>query len=85
MVQIFNADTGFVQAVANRLSRKASGMLEPVEAFLFSRSDQPAIAYNRRRRISVIRIYPQTVHLIRLDPFPYPFNLWLSIASAIAR
>ena len=63
VVQIFNTDAGGLETVSNRLRRKARRVLEPVEALLFDRSDQLPIADNRRRRIAVIRINTENIHL----------------------
>src|SRR5262245_25512851 len=82
MVQILNTDSRLAQTIPDRLLGKTCGVLEPIEPLLFGRSNQPTIADDRRRCVSVISIYSQYVHL---NPFFYPCNLWLSINSAIMR
>src|SRR3954447_14318756 len=69
VVQILNTDPRFVETETDRLLRETSRVLEPVEALLFGRSDQPPIANERRRRIPVICINPQYVHLICVNRF----------------
>ena len=50
------------QAVPNRPSREPRGIFHAVTSLLFQRGHELAIAHNRGRRVSVIRVDPQDVH-----------------------
>ena len=63
VVQIFNIEAGGLETVANRLRWEACGVLETVEALLFYGSDQLPIAHDRSRRIPVIGVNTENIHL----------------------
>jgi hypothetical protein len=58
MIEILNPDPRLAQTVTDGLFRKPCRMLKTIEPLLLSRSDQPSIADDRRRRIPVISINP---------------------------
>src|SRR5580658_818583 len=62
VIDVFQFEPGFFQAIANRLRRKACGILDAVEALFFHRGHEPAVADNRRGCVTVIRIYPKNIH-----------------------
>jgi len=64
MIDVLERETRFLQTVTNRLRGESRRVLHPVEAFFLNRSDQPAVADNRRRSVSVVRIDPQNIHRV---------------------
>lgn len=66
VVQIFEFNSGRFETITNRVRWKTRGVLKTIEALFFSRGDQPSILDNGRRRVSVIRVDPQDVHLSRI-------------------
>ena len=62
MIQIGEGDARLPQTITDGLDREARGVFHAVEAFLFHRGHQLAIAHQRRRSIAVIRIDTQNVH-----------------------
>jgi hypothetical protein len=53
--QLFAADSGFLQAVLDGASRKAIVVFLPGEALFLRRSDDPAVADERRGRVVIER------------------------------
>jgi len=53
---------GGLQAVANRLYRKACGVLHPIEAFFFYGGNQLPITNHGRRSVPVIGVNPKNIH-----------------------
>ncbi len=62
VLNLFDPDTGGVEAVANGLGGKSRAMLDPVESFLFNRGEQLSVFDERSRRVTVICVYSENVH-----------------------
>jgi hypothetical protein len=58
---LVNRDACPVEAVLNGPARKPRTMLDAIEALFFHRSDYFAVANDGRRRVAVIRVYPEDV------------------------
>jgi len=62
VVNVREREARFLKAIANGRSRKASGVLNAIEAFLFDGGDQPAAAHNGGGSVAVIRVDSENVH-----------------------
>ena len=63
MLNVFDADAGDFQTIANRLSGKAGAVLEAVEALLFNCCEQFTVFDNGRRSVAVICVDAENVNL----------------------
>src|SRR5262249_5279175 len=59
----------FFQAIPNRRSRKTCGIFHAIEPLFFHRRNELPVAHNRRRCVSVIRVYPKNVHFVWISVY----------------
>ena len=64
MLDVFNADTGGIEAITNRLRWKPGAVFLTIESFFFSGGDQMAVANYRRRRVAVICVESKNIHSV---------------------
>ena len=62
VVDLFEANAGFFQAVTNRLLGETGAVLDAIEAFFFYRGDQSAVFDDCRCSIAVIGVDTENVH-----------------------
>jgi hypothetical protein len=62
VVNLFECDARFLQAIANRGGGKSRGIFYAIETLFLDGGNQPAIADQRRGSVSVIRIDAQNIH-----------------------
>src|SRR5260370_27182615 len=62
-IYVREREARFLQAITDRLPGKSRRVFHAVEAFFLDRGDEPAVADNRRRSVSVVRIDPKNIHL----------------------
>ena len=64
VLDVFDADTGGIEAITNRLCWKPGAVFLAIESFLFDCRDQVAVANYRRRRVAVICVESKNVYSV---------------------
>ena len=62
VVEILDLDSRHLEAVANGSVGKPGTMLDAIEPFLLHCGNQLAVFDDRRRRVTVVRVYAEDVH-----------------------
>ncbi len=62
MIDFRKLQSGNVETIADGRRRKASGVLDAVEAFLLHGGDELSVAHDGSRGIAMVRVDAQNIH-----------------------